>query len=113
MKAGLSSSDIAWTRIVSGLKLSGALEWKSAKGIEIDPVPDVKLTNFFNFYEVIDQVRNCKIEDVYNNPNEKYFYFINPVGNSLYLFHQFKSGKVHRFCQAFHIHRKTCGKHFR
>jgi hypothetical protein len=44
----------------------------------------------FNFYEVIDQVRNCKIEDVYNNPNEKYFYFINPVGNSLYLFHQFK-----------------------
>ena len=30
----------------------------------------------FNFYEVIDQVRNCKIEDVYNNPNEKYFYFI-------------------------------------
>ena len=44
----------------------------------------------FNFYEVIDQVRNCKIEDVYNNPNEKYFYFINPVGNSLHLFHQFK-----------------------
>ena len=44
----------------------------------------------FNFYEVINQVKNCKVEDVYNNPNEKYFYFINPVGNSLYLFHQFK-----------------------
>ena len=26
----------------------------------------------FNFYEVVDNIKNCKIEDVYNNPNEKY-----------------------------------------
>lgn len=44
----------------------------------------------FNFYEVIDRIKECKIEDVYNNPNERYFYFINPIGNSLHLFHQFK-----------------------
>ena len=43
----------------------------------------------FNFYEVVDNIKNCKIEDVYNNPNEKYFYFINPIGNSLSLFHEF------------------------
>jgi hypothetical protein len=48
------------------------------------------VTGLFNFYEVLDNVKNCKIEDVYNNPNEKYFYFINPIGNSLSLFHQFK-----------------------
>lgn len=43
----------------------------------------------FNFYEVIDHIKECKISDVYDNPNEKYFYFINPIGNSLHLFHQF------------------------
>lgn len=44
----------------------------------------------FNFYEVIDQTKECKLDEVYVNPNEKYFYFINPIGNSLHLFHQFK-----------------------
>jgi hypothetical protein len=44
----------------------------------------------FNFYEVINQTKECKLDEVYHNPNEKYFYFINPIGNSLHLFHQFK-----------------------
>jgi hypothetical protein len=44
----------------------------------------------FNFYEVINQTKECKLDEVYNSPDEKYFYFINPIGNSLHLFHQFK-----------------------
>jgi hypothetical protein len=48
------------------------------------------VTGFFTFYDVFDKIKNCKLDEVYKNPNEKYFYFINPIGNSIYIFQQLK-----------------------
>ena len=47
------------------------------------------VNGLFSYYEMIFKVRLWNILDVYNNPNENFYYFINPIGNSLYLFHEY------------------------
>ena len=31
----------------------------------------------FRFYDLFNQIRNCNVQEVYENPNENYYYFIN------------------------------------
>ena len=47
------------------------------------------VNGLFRYYEMMFKVRLWNILDVYNNPNENFYYFINPIGNSLYLFHEY------------------------
>jgi hypothetical protein len=44
------------------------------------------LDGLIRFYGLYDKMKACKIQDVYDNPNEKFYYFINPNGNGEYLF---------------------------
>ena len=44
------------------------------------------VTGLFNFYGIADKIRNCKLNEVYENPNENYYYIVNPIGNSYHLF---------------------------
>jgi len=46
------------------------------------------LDGLFRFYGINFLINNCKLSDVYEKPNENFYYFINPEGNSLYMFHQ-------------------------
>lgn len=47
------------------------------------------VNGLFGYYEMMYKVRLWNIQDVYNNPNENFYYFINPIGNSLHLFHEY------------------------
>jgi hypothetical protein len=46
------------------------------------------LDGLIRFYELHDKMKSSKIQDVYDNPNENYYYFINPNGNGEYLFEE-------------------------
>jgi hypothetical protein len=46
------------------------------------------LDGLIRFYGLYDRMKTCKIQDVYDNPNENYYYFINPNGNGEYLFEE-------------------------
>jgi hypothetical protein len=39
------------------------------------------VAGFFSFYGMYDLLKNCKIQDVYDNPNEIYYYFINGIND--------------------------------
>jgi hypothetical protein len=47
------------------------------------------VNGLFGYYEMMFKVRMWNVEDVYNNPNENFYYFINPIGNSMYLFEEY------------------------
>jgi len=54
------------------------------------------LDGFFRFYDdsshkIYHRMNKCKIEDVYKNPNENYFYFINGIGNVHNTFKEYKT----------------------
>jgi hypothetical protein len=47
------------------------------------------VNGLFGYYEMMFRVKLWNIKDVYNSPNENFYYFINPIGNSLHIFHQY------------------------
>ena len=49
------------------------------------------VSGLFVFYGMYDRIKNCNLSEVYDNPNENFFYFVNPQGNSLYIYHQFNT----------------------
>jgi hypothetical protein len=46
------------------------------------------LTGLFCFYNIFDKAKNCRLEEVYSNPDQNYYYMINPIGSSYYIFQE-------------------------
>lgn len=36
---------------------------------------------FFMFYDILDKVKECRLEEVYQRPNENFYYFINSIND--------------------------------
>jgi hypothetical protein len=65
-------------------------EWDEVTG---GPLPNLQsiygenrfrtVTGFFMFYNMLNEINSCKLEDVYANPKKSYYYFINGI-NDIY-----------------------------